>query len=44
MTCEFRLQLKKAVILTLESYLGLVLILIIKVLFKSYKKEFTFKI
>jgi hypothetical protein len=37
-------DIKKAVILTSEAYIGLVFILIIQVLFKTYKKEFTFTI
>ena len=41
---DYSKDVKKAVILTSEAYLGLLFILIIKVLFKSYKKEFKFKI
>ena len=37
-------DVKKAVILTIEAYVGLVAILIIQVLFKANKKEFTFNI
>ena len=37
-------DVKKAVILTIEAYIGLVAILIIQVLFKANKKEFTFNI
>jgi hypothetical protein len=37
-------DVKKAVILTTEAYIGLVAILFIEVLFKANKKEFTFNI
>jgi hypothetical protein len=37
-------DVKKAVILTSEAYIGLAFILIMQVLLKAYKKEFKFKI
>jgi hypothetical protein len=41
---DFIKDVKKAVILTTEAYLGLVVILIIQVFFKTNKKDFTFQI
>jgi hypothetical protein len=37
-------DIKQALILTIEAYIGLILIIIIQALFKRNKKEFTFKI
>ncbi|HXB05467.1 MAG TPA: hypothetical protein VNW04_00080 [Puia sp.] len=41
---EYIKDVKKAVILTIEAYIGLTAILIIQILFKANKKEFTFNI
>lgn len=37
-------DIKKSIVLTMEAYIGLILIFIIHVVAKSYKKEFIFKI